>query len=272
MDIDGAIARVQAAFPVPGYMDGAGLGSYRSIALTVEKYLPQGGRILDFGCGPMDKTAVIRELGYTCAGFDDLNDPWHSMHKAAILDFARHQGIDFRESGGRIPFAPQSFDMVMMHDVIEHLHDSPRELLGELIGLLKEGGCLFITVPNAANIRKRLALLRGGTNMMDFAYFFWYPPPWRGHVREYVKSDLSLLAAFLGLQIRELRTAHHMIHRVPARARPVYRAVTAAFPGWRDTWMLVAQKPPHWSLPILDAEQFKSIRLRVNPFTPVPVG
>ena len=33
-------------------------------------------------------------------------------------------------------FKRSSFDMVMLHDVIEHLHDSPRTLLDDLVDTL----------------------------------------------------------------------------------------------------------------------------------------
>jgi len=38
-----------------------------------------------------------------------------------------------------------------------------------------------------------------------------------------------------------------MIERkVHKLARPIYRAVTAAFPGWRDTWSMIGAKPEGW--------------------------
>jgi hypothetical protein len=34
-----------------------------------------------------------------------------------------------------LPFDKCSFDMIMLHDVLEHLHDSPRDLLNDLFEL-----------------------------------------------------------------------------------------------------------------------------------------
>src|SRR4030042_560440 len=71
-------------------------------------------------------------------------------------------GIDFKLSNnGYILFEKSSFDMLMMHDVLEHLHDSPRDLLNDLLELVKPEGYLFITVPNAVNIKKRISVLFG---------------------------------------------------------------------------------------------------------------
>lgn len=264
-----AFQAVRADFPLPDYMDTSPGNAYENIAQTVRRYLPRGSRILDFGSGPMDKTAVIQRLGYVCSACDDLNDSWHFTQRDTIQNFARQQGIDFRLIDGPLPFPSKSFDMVMMHDVLEHLHESPRNLVAALLELIRDEGFLFATVPNAANIRKRVALLRGSTNLPDFDAYFWFPRPWRGHVREYVKRDILLLGAYLGLQIKEVRTAHHMLHRVPNSVRPIYRAVTAMFPGWRDTWVLVAQKPRGWKLPTIDAKRYNDITTQVS-HRPIP--
>jgi hypothetical protein len=102
-------------------------------------------------------------------------------------------------------------------------------------------------------------LLRGRTNMQSFELFFWAPGPWRGHVREYVRIDCELLCRYLDLRIRELRTCHHMLSRVPAQIRPLYMLATRLFPDWRDSWLMVAQKPTEWKAPSLTEEEAQRI-------------
>jgi hypothetical protein len=48
-------------------------------------YLVSGGRLLDIGCGPMDKTAVLGKLGLECHGIDDLADEWQRFRIRAFL-------------------------------------------------------------------------------------------------------------------------------------------------------------------------------------------
>lgn len=223
--------------------------SYLKISNTVLACLPGGGRILDFGAGPCDKAAILQWMGYKVTAYDDLQDDWHlkSGNREKILDFARETGVDFILAQSReTPFSRDSFDMVMLHDVLEHLHDSPRNLLNDLLDSLRSGGFLYITVPNAGNIRKRLAVLLGGTNLPRFELFYWYPGAWRGHVREYVRNDLSLLSGYLGLEVCDLRGSDHMLEQVPRAVLPLYLAVTALFPGFKDSWSLVARKPATW--------------------------
>jgi len=157
--------------------------------------------------------------------------------------------------------------MVMMHDVLEYLHDSPRELLNSLVQLIKPEGLLFITVPNAVNIRKRISILLGKINLTGFGSYYWYPGPWRGHIREYVRDDLVKLSEYLGLFVVELRSCHHMPQKIPRSIRPVYVCLTSLFQGCRNSWLLVAKKPLAWKTRRkLATDELKRIYGAVSPY------
>ena len=242
-----AIAKLRETFPFPRYA-AASEEAAAEIAATIARRVPPGSRVLDFGCGPMYKTAVLQLIGYQCAATDDMQDPCFTPENLQTMSqFAQSLGIDFFAAGAPAP--RREFDLIAILDVIEHLHDSPRELLVSLAEQLRPEGYLLITVPNGGNIRKRLDLLRGRTNFPRFASFYWLPGPWRGHVREYVRGDLQSLARFLQFKLVELRSYHHMIDVLPRPLRPWYRAVTSLFPGWRDSWLLLLQKPKGWEPP-----------------------
>lgn len=243
-----AIEFVNARFPFPGYMDQAGM-RYLDLARTVCRYLRPGERILDFGAGPCDKTAVLQTLGFQCSACDDLQDSWHKApgNRDQILAFAAHMGIDFRMAGhDGVSFQRGCFRMLLLLDVLEHLHNSPRGLLNQLLEYVAPGGYLLASVPNLVNIRKRLYVFVGKSNLPHFDEYYWHPDPWRGHIREYTREDLRRLTRHLGLRIVELRGCHYMLSRLPALLRPLYQVVTALFPAWRDTWLLLAQKPEGW--------------------------
>jgi len=237
-----------------------------NVATTVCRHLPTGARILDFGSGPCEKSAIVQLLGYKCSAFDDLQDDWHKLpgNKERILEFARQSGVQFHvASEGSWPFERESFDMVMLHDVLEHSHDSPRILLGRLLELCKSGGYLFVTVPNAVNLRKRIAVCLGKTNYQRFELFYWYPVPWRGHVREYVRGDLEKLAEYCQVEILELRGCDHMLEKVPGPLKPFYLAFTDLFDGLKDSWALVVRKPKDWQAQILSRSDIEA-NLRKN--------
>ena len=251
---------VRNRFPFPGYLDLP--HGHLEVARTVSRYLPAPARVLDFGAGPADKTAMLAALGYDCTAIDDLEDEWHKRGDARskIIGFAKEMKIDFIELGGSELPSMEEFDMVMLHDVLEHLHDSPRQLLVELLGRVRTGGLLFVTVPNHVNLRKRIAVLRGMTSHPPYDSYYWYPGPWRGHIREYTKGDCLALAKALGLDVLEVRGVHHMLNRVPSQLRGAYRAVSWLVPSTRDTWSMIARKPTGW-VPRLELgdEEFRSL-------------
>lgn len=246
-----AIRLAVERFPFQEYMiTGTEVESaYLNIANTVLRYLRPGDKILDFGCGPCDKTSVLQFLGFQCSGYDDLQDDWHNIqgNREKILSFTKECGIEFKlASDGMLPFEKNSFDMVMLHDVLEHLHDSPRDILNDLLELAKTEGLLFVTVPNAVNIRKRIDVLFGRTNLSRFDIYYWYPSSWRGHIREYVRDDLDKLSEYLNLEVLELRGCDHMLQKLPVAIRPAYLFLTGLFGGWKDSWLLVAKKRQGW--------------------------
>lgn len=255
MSAESALEELKNKFVFDDYVVGD-MGQWLSVGKTIEKYLTPGDKVFDLGSGPCDKTAIAQYMGCDCTAFDDLRDDWHLRNNniEKIEKFAATTDIEF--SRAFTPPATGQFDMVMMNDVLEHIHDSPRELLNSLISGLRDGGYLFVTVPNLANIRKRIDLLRGKTNLARYDLYYWYRGPWRGPQREYVRGDLESMCKNLGLEIVELSGVHHMLQRLPKPVRGLYRMVTSVFPDWRDSWLLVARKPSNWVLKegLTDAE------------------
>lgn len=234
---------MQAAFPFAGYTQPPAV--YRNVAATVLRYVPPGSRIFDFGSGPCDKTSVLQNLGYMCTAYDDFQDDWHrndnNMHQ--IRDFAHASGVTLLTNDEvALSSISDQFDVVMSLEVLEHLHNSPRELLVHLVRLIRPGGYLLITVPNLANLRKRIDLLRGHSILPPYSKYYWSSGEWRGHIREYTRNDLEQLSDFLELSVIELRSCHQMLERLPRIARTPYVQATRLFPGLRDTWLLLAQK------------------------------
>lgn len=268
MDTARAIDRIRGSFPFEGYIDRES-GTYEDTGETARALLPAGGSVLEFGSGPCDRIAVLSALDLKCAAFDDLRDPWHREgdNRERIRRFAQEVGVDLRVGDDITTerWELEPFDMVMIHDVLEHWHDSPRPLLNELLSRVRDGGYLFVTIPNAANLRKRLNILRGHTNYPPYEQYFW-SERWRGHIREYVRDDLEQLCRHLGLNVRRLEGRNHMLRNLPAKMRPLYEQSSRLFPGARDTWLLVAEKPPGWQPKVLTDAELRSLALIGTPF------
>ena len=243
--IEPLIDELKKNFPFKGYPNDA-TAPYYTVGNTVSKFLKPGSTLLDFGSGPCDKTSIASQLGISATACDDLQDDWYKRddNTQKILDFAKSMKIEFEFDLSKA--LNSQYDMVMMNDVLEHIHHSPRDLLNDLVSSIKTDGYLFITVPNITNLRKRLDVLRGRTNLPAYELFYWYPGPWRGPTREYTRYDLEKLVEYRGLKTVELTTVHHMLNNLSPKLTAPYKLITKVFPDLADTWLLVAEKPSGW--------------------------
>ena len=248
--LDAAWHKINQNFPFEGYVKEGRKSGYQDMVKKIAKWSGTDVSVLDFGAGPCDKTAMFSLSGMRVTAFDTLEDAWHKLegNKEKILDFSKQMGIEYclPTAENPLPFLENQYDVLMSHDVVEHLHSSPRVLLNKLLQCVKPGGILAITVPNAANLRKRIHLMMGKTNYNKFDYFYWYPGMWNGHVREYVYNDLFQLNEYLGLELLELSAYSLQLDVLPKYARKPFHLLTTLAPGVRDSWMLISRKPEDW--------------------------
>lgn len=210
-------------------------------------------KLLDIGCGPMNITAAFAKCGFTCFAVDDLSDPWHlaDNNRDRIQDFAQLMGIQFhlQDATYHIPFDKESFDVVLLNSVIEHLHESPRELLNQAFGFLKTGGVVVISMPNSVNLRKRISVLLGKTNFPPIHEFYHSQGLWRGHVREYTLAETEYVVKESGGDVILSKTCHVVVYsKIPFRIlRQIYIILTGIIPTLRDGLIVIARKPPGWT-------------------------
>lgn len=99
------------------------------------------GRILDVGCGPGKLLRVLRDWGWDTYGVD---------FSPVAVDYARAKHQLKVELGtiheGKYP--ANYFDVVMFNHSLEHVYN-PIDSLREAHRILKPGGALLITIPNA---------------------------------------------------------------------------------------------------------------------------
>ena len=99
VEIEKAIEEVQKVFPFKNYIDKSTYYEIHAILCEIIKFLPEykQKRLLDIGCGPMDKTAIFCKLGFQCFAVDDLSDPWHKRNENIfkIKEFAKKLELTF---------------------------------------------------------------------------------------------------------------------------------------------------------------------------------
>jgi SAM-dependent methyltransferase len=100
-----------------------------------------------------------------------------------------------------IPIAPGSFDLIVLGEVIEHVYVAPTLVLPAFRKLLRPGGAMLVTTPNAAALSKRLRLLFG-QNPFEMLR---ETPENPGHFREYTASEMRKLGRDAGFATVEAR-------------------------------------------------------------------
>jgi len=110
-------------------------------------------KILDIGCG--DGSFIIKFKKY-CELFGvDISSKANKIAKEAGVDAYK---VDV--SCEKLPFEDESFDIVYMGDVIEHLLN-PDFAINEVARVIKSNGFLVLSTPNLASWLNRLLLLLG---------------------------------------------------------------------------------------------------------------
>ena len=100
-----------------------------------------GGRaVLDLGCATGNYCAALARLGFDVKGAD-VNPEY--------VHIARERGIDAQVVTDRVPFPDQSFDTVLLFEVLEHLAD-PARIVAEARRLARKN--VLVTVPHCGAI------------------------------------------------------------------------------------------------------------------------
>ena len=161
-------------------VDGCGVGAY------LERLIPHAGRV---------------------TGLDIEVDRVREAHSRLL-----QRGASANLLGGAgelLPFAGNTFDLVLSHEVLEHVQDD-RATLREIVRVLKPGGRLVLFCPNRGYPFETHGIYwRGKYRFGNIPLVNYLPRPWRNrlapHVRVYSRADLDKL--FRGLEVRVLRKA-----------------------------------------------------------------
>jgi 2-polyprenyl-3-methyl-5-hydroxy-6-metoxy-1,4-benzoquinol methylase len=153
-----------------GYFDGT---RYDFIRLLPEN---KQGRILEIGCG-FGETGTQALKDMKCAAYIgvELSDRAAKIasHK---LTKVLHGNIETMT----LDFEPQSFDVLIMSEVLEHLVD-PWATLRRLHPFIKTGGKVLASSPNMSHHSVIRRLLRGDwtladSGVMDRTHLRWFTP------------------------------------------------------------------------------------------------
>lgn len=165
--------------------------------------LRPGDRVLDVGAGfgrhvfeCARRGARVVALDYAADEVVQTKDTLAAMVEVGEIPADRLIGV-LRGDATRLPFADDSFDIVITSEVLEHIQDDVTAI-AEMVRVLKPGGRFAATVP------------AWGPEVVNWKLSDEYHAPKSvgGHVRIYTATELRAKLATAGLDVDGSHRAH----------------------------------------------------------------
>jgi 2-polyprenyl-3-methyl-5-hydroxy-6-metoxy-1,4-benzoquinol methylase len=150
---------------------------------------PSATRVLDVGSSFGMLLGLLREAGFRAEGVEPSRE---AASKCREEGLEVHCGL-LEE----VDFPDDSFDVITLFEVIEHLR-SPRSLLGECYKILKAGGKMFISTGNTDSFTVKV--LRGKWD------YFSMEDGGQGHISFFNPRSITILAKNIGFKISAIES------------------------------------------------------------------
>jgi SAM-dependent methyltransferase len=185
------------------------------------------GDVLENGCGVGMYVEHLSLYGGTVVGLEYDFERTVEAH-------ARSEHI-LCAAGEGLPFPPSSFDLILSHEVLEHVQDD-RQAVTEMVRALRPGGRMVIFAPNRGYpVETHGIYWRGQYHFGNIPLVNYLPRRWRDqlapHVRIYTTQDL--LNLFAGLPVHTIEHTiifgayDNIIARRPALGRTLRTVLQA---------------------------------------------
>jgi SAM-dependent methyltransferase len=171
------------------------------------------GRVLENGCGVGMYAKHLEPYSHQVIGLE------YDFERARQ---AREGVTDIINAAGEtLPFPQGSFDLILSHEVLEHVHDD-RAALEEMVRVLRQGGRIVLFCPNRGYpFETHGVYWRGRYRFGNIPLINYLPSSLRNrlapHVRVYTTCDLSRLFMDLPVRILERRVIFGAYDNIIAR-------------------------------------------------------
>jgi SAM-dependent methyltransferase len=173
------------------------------------------GTILENGCGVGMYLKRLSVNATLAAGLE--------IELPRAREAAAQKLVVLNGAGESLPFEDEKFDLVLSHEVLEHVADD-RRCLEEIVRVLKPGGRLVLFVPNRGYPFETHGIYwRGKYHFGNIFGVNYLPRKWRDklapHVRVYSGKELEKLMAGLPIKVIEKTVIFGAYDNIIARNR-----------------------------------------------------
>jgi SAM-dependent methyltransferase len=179
------------------------------------------GTILENGCGVGMYVNHLQPFGGKIFGLEYDFERVQEAHRRSDRSTELTASCLTCAAGEALPYPAGTFDLVLSHEVLEHVRDD-RRAAEEIVRTLKPGGRLVLFVPNRGYPFETHGIYwRGKYKFGNILFVNWLPRRWRNklapHVRVYSKRDLEKLFAGLPVKFLERRVIFGAYDNIIAR-------------------------------------------------------
>ena len=226
-----------AAYGEPSYVWRA--GQERRLRLILEAAgATASGAILDDGCGVGVYLERLAPGARHSSGVEfDHERAVEAGRRLAHAGLRRSAVVQARAE--RLPYASAAFDLVLSHEVLEHVPDD-RRAVEEIVRVLRPGGRLVLFVPNRGYpFETHGVFWRGRYRFGNIPLVNYLPNALRRrlapHVRAYTRRQLGRLFAGLPVRVVSSTSLFGAYDNIIARRPQVGRALRALLHALEST-------------------------------------
>jgi 2-polyprenyl-3-methyl-5-hydroxy-6-metoxy-1,4-benzoquinol methylase len=163
-------------------------------------------RLIDLSCGRGEILTALHGDG-CCVEGTHYKSGDYILHNIPALpaNLKIHPDVSLDEA---LPFPAESYDIVLLTEVIEHLPNHFKSL-GEIARIVRPGGYLILTTPNIARLHSRISFFFTGAHKLVRRRIGWdidLSRLYEYHINPLDFTILHALARMLGLEIEAVRS------------------------------------------------------------------